>query len=208
MRGIIVVIAAALLFAGCIGKEEPLAETAIDDAPTRAGAAAPTDEAAKTEDVPGVDQAEEEATLVAVPFKQEGQIAAAACLPAEPNSCVGPGIGISEDTSWVELEGPGRLTHATLTLTWEASSPTTGSLRFLVQLVESCGDGCTQSVEAVGDVVSGASPLALDVDLPVPGEGQWFAAIVYEERFTPDPVYMYLHPDQPFTIEGTLTAST
>lgn len=206
------VIAAALVFAGCIGEDDPVAETAVDESPAAASPAggkpaaspaAPTP--AETKDAPGVDEAEEEPTLVTVPFSVEGNIAASWCAPAGPNSCMGLGPTVGDDSSWNKVEAPGVLRHATLTLTWDASSPTTEQLRFALVRVKSCGDGCTEG-DTVGDSVSGPSPLALDLALPELAEGEWFEVLARQARITPDPVYMWANLEQPFTIDGTLVA--
>lgn len=210
MRASIIVIAATLLFAGCLGQEEPIEESAAEEAPASASpsAASPTAPAPEeTKDVPGVDQAEEEQTLTTIPYATEGQIGAGWCAPAGPNTCLTVGPSVGDDRSWLKLEQDGALVHASLTLTWEASSPTTEQLRFSLLRAKSCGDGCTEG-ESVGEPAVGSSPLVLDMDVAAPAEGEWLELVVRPARLTPDPVYMQANLDQPFHVEGTLTVLT
>lgn len=212
MRASVIVIAVALLFAGCIGQEEPIEESAADapapssPSPTRPASPTATSPAAEeTKDTPGEDEAEEEPPVtVTVSYATEGQVGASWCAPMGPNACMRVGPSLGEDHSWLKMEQAGTLTHATLTLAWEATSPTTEQLRFTLLRAKSCGEGCTEG-EAVGDPVVGASPLILDLDVPAPAEGEWFDLTVRPVRMTPDPVYMWANLDQPFQVEGTLT---
>jgi hypothetical protein len=208
---------AMALVAGCLGgSEEPVTQAAVDEpatsttsgeAPAAAdptpSAASPAAQSVHAHDEPAAPDAAPP-TLVDVPFEHEGTIAAGVCAPAGVNSCMGPNIGLTEDSSWGEVKESRRIVRVALTLTWEAAAPTTEELTFTVLLAKSCGDRCTEGKPAIPSV-TGTSPLTIAGELPVPAEGGWYEVLTRQTRATPEPIYGYANPDQPFTVEGTLT---
>lgn len=211
MRAIIPVVAAALVFAGCVSQDEPVAESGAEEktAPTPARAeetTSPSPTAPAPNETAGGAAASDAPTLAAVPFSVEGMLAASWCAPAGPDSCVSAGPRLGDDRSWIEMPTSGTLKRATLTLSWEPSAPTTDELRFAVLRAKSCGDGCA-SGEAVLEA-SGASPLVVEGDLPELPPDEWWVVAVRQARITPEPLYGWANLDQRFTVEGTLAVVT
>lgn len=215
---------ALLLLSGCLGgKDDPVAPAASEDAtsadaPESAAApassssssssTAPASSSASSSSTSTGEAASGEAALPVIlrtPFTFDGSLGSAICAPAGPNSCVGGPLPTHERNFWKKLEVPGTITEVDVTLTWEAATPTTEQLHFGIGRVRSCGDSCVEGENAI-DMVTGPSPLVLQGALAPLQEGEWYEIAAFEAPFTPDPVYMWAHPDQPFRIEGTIVS--
>lgn len=97
----------------------------------------------------------------------------------------------------------GNITHASLVITWDATSPLTEELRFAV-----FADYPNGSAESLTAWVTGPSPLAFDLDMKpakdVPRTKVALYSIPVERRQDPA-VVAVASTDQPWHVEGTLT---
>ena len=207
MRALVLLALVLPAFAGCIADDEPTPVEAagVQDPPHDASDPAPASPEPEADPTPAADEGDAPERAAPGPtdarFAQafDGLLEKTACVPAGPDACVSPlGVG-----SWHALDYDGAPSHATLTLSWEAASPVTESLGFVLVVVKSCGDGCKEG-KGVGHA-EGASPLTLDADVDVP-DGAWLETIVYPPRLTPSPVYGMVTTDQPYKVEGEVVA--
>jgi hypothetical protein len=207
MRGALLSLALLLPLAGCVGTEpEPEALATLppveEAAPSPATTGAPEPQEGPASPPDHVDLMAN-ATPVTTPIAWDGSLDAAACVPTGPGTCLPPVPHTDDDR--VNLEFPGVPQTLSASVTWTASSPLTESLYAGVALMKSCGEGCREFAP-VGDAVQGASPLALDADLPTPGPDETLVILVWQPPFLPSPLHGYARAEQAFHVEGTVTS--
>lgn len=208
MREAIIVLAVALVLAGCIGKDAP-EDATIEAAATEAepSAAAPAT-AASTGAKPSVaatpPAANASAALppapVVVPFDAAGNTGENVWICPPALGCAGFQGLVAPMTRVFEPELPGVPVAWDLTLTWTANDPTNGALRLGV---ERCleGEPCELSF------VDGGSPLQLvgtSADLAF-APGEQLRIFVWRPPVADAEAKAYAGSDQGFTITGTLT---
>ncbi len=209
MRTYSLALVAVMLFAGCVSGDDAPVETAQADPPSNAGeskAAAPAatsttpQPAAASPAQPTAESSAEAepAAPVTVPYQFAGDLGVGFCAPAGLNSC----SGITFEGMTFDPTEIASIVSGSLTVTWEAATPATANLRFSVGAATSCGEGCWQGVDSLYEVIEGPSPLALTLPAATLGEGEILVVAVRFPRLTPEPIYGYAHPDQPFTVEG------
>jgi hypothetical protein len=205
MARLLLVLSLLLPLAGCVGSD-PAVETS--SVPPTASSPAPAPEVPKpktsaTTASPPPDEGTADAAAppkpVTTPLAWDGSIGTAACAPSGPDACAG--LSLTESDASFDLDVPGVPKKVSATLTWTPASPLTEKLRASVYLSKSCGDGCTEG-SLLGEAVEGASPLAIGMDLPTAGEGEWISIVVSQPRLTPSPVYAIARIDQAFHLEG------
>lgn len=207
MRGVILSLALLLPLAGCVGTEpEPEARAALppaeESAPSPATTGAPASQDVARAASPG-ESGNASLAPVTTPIAWDGSLDAAACVPTGPGTCLPPVPSSDDDRASLDIPGvPQKLSAS---VTWTASSPLTGSLYAGVALMKSCGEACREFAP-VGDAVQGASPLALDVDLPTPGPDETLVILVWQPPFLPSPLHGYARAEQAFHVEGTVTS--
>jgi len=184
----VLIVSVLALTAGCLGTaDDPSLETNEDA----------SDEAAASDD--GTD-----ANLAPASVERgidwEGNLGTAACVPTGPGACMA--FGTAADRFHV-VETDGEPTGIEVTLDWEPESPLTAELRFTLNTVSSCGDGCTLYEPLA--TVEGGAPLTLDRE-SIAGTGNLTLGLTVEDNLdTPWPVNAGAHHDQSFRAEGEVT---
>ena len=197
-----IAIALAILLAGCVSADQPVesAEIATDAAAPAAVASGTTNATASAM----------EAGIVptAFPFAFEGRTSYSFCAPSGPNSCTGTPLPSESSNTFVPLEYAGTPTAIETTVTWTATTPATSEMYAYVFAARSCGDFCAEWTDDMFSVsASGPSPLVLsatDVKL-APDEALYFH-VGTSDPTPPLPVFFFYSLEQPFSVEGTVTA--
>lgn len=210
MRALALPLACVLLLAGCLGPEEPTTPAAeggdADGAP--AGDASPASSAQPKADASarvGAGGQGAASSVVSTPLSWDGSVGTGLCLPTGPGSCMGPGLPVGDEDDFLPLEGPGNETRVDAALTWDPTTPGTQELDVLLLAYKSCGDRCRES--RILEVFTGASPLAISADIPPLEADEAFGLRVSQTPLTPDPIYAYVHLEQPFHLEGILLST-
>jgi len=128
----------------------------------------------------------------------EGTLPFTVCAPTGLDSCGFLGSGERRDFGILVERGSTKAFN--LEVSWDAKSSFTETLEIVVDLVESCGDGCWRFGNSI--VSESASPALISSDNTTKmGEGQ-LAILVRPVSATPNPIYSWVATGDNFRVVG------
>lgn len=197
----LVIVLAVVPLAGCLGGSsgQPTGDTLPDNA---SGDPVPANSSAALDDPQA---GSNDTRIEAVEVDWTGSLTAGVCVPSPLGGCTGADAPGSDRRRVPGL--PGDPVTVNLTLTWQASAPTTEELSLTVSAVHetSCGDSCTAWYHNHTQSVQGTSPLSLEVDGFEVQSHEEFTITVADTGDLPVG-YGYARLDQSFEVTGTVDA--
>lgn len=203
-----------ILLAGCIGGGDDPVEAAAADADAAGQAAAspapaPAAPAASASSSAAAKPADPDANAtpvapVSVPYSWSSSLPPEVCAPVAVLGCA----GLLAREGWYDMPATsGTFLHAKLDLSWTADTTGVQQMRFALFRAKPCeGDGCWEG-EPIQEVI-GASPLAIDADVPALGADEFLVVAARSASIVPDPAYGFAHTDQAFEVQGTFTVQS
>lgn len=190
----------ALLLAGCLGTADAPVETAA----LAGNATASGDTPALASEVgASASPPSDQNATVDVPVDLEGKTGTSFCLPAGPNTCVGPGLSLGDPVTHFELDLPGAPVSGTLVLTWEALTPATRTMSLSFAATTRSDGGWSARHLAWAE---GASPLELSSDELLLEPGEVLSIEVGLPCTHVPPLLTCNDVEQTFTVAGNMVA--